>query len=261
MIHMSQLYFSVAMVIAMIPRADAEDPIKFIKERVGKCVGSGECSDLACEALRVSGKEFFVNDPDKNGDYVWGTLIKQISHSKQGWKDSDPESKLQPGDVIQYRHTAFGKTVVMQQHTAVVAEVNPQGYPTFVFEQNSGSENDPRLRTVQRNPVDLTRITGGTASIYRPKTMEYERNRYKFAVVNNAGTKQAAQVFFDNALVANLSANKTTSRGSYPTAWLAGTGVPTLRLSNGKNIRIEDRACYEIYQITKTDVGIRKMNP
>lgn len=125
--------------------------IKYVKTKVSKKVGRGECWDLAAEALNTVGAKW-------DGDYGFG---KPVNLNKEC---------VYPGDVIQFTDVTvmYQKdqsifTEVMQQHTAIIYEV--KAAKEFVLaDQNTGSSG----KTVGLHPLELKNITSGTFKIYRP---------------------------------------------------------------------------------------------
>src|SRR5262249_24764771 len=119
------------------------------------------------------------------GDYVWGTLVGHLE-AEDGRAVVKVKGKVRPGDVIQYRDATFTTGGRFSHHTAIVAEVSERGLPTMVYEQNIGPPGRTD-RTVRRSRIDLERLTGGWARIYRPeKRPPRKPGRFEFTVVNNA---------------------------------------------------------------------------
>jgi hypothetical protein len=132
-------------------------------------VGSGECSDLATEALKYA-----AAIPHKNykpspgeGDYVWGTLVYTVeANSVTDVKNQ----KIQPGDILQLRDVRFeGKDLrghktyyaTYAHHTAVVVGV--EGDMLKVLEQNVGGK-----KIVVEAPYRLSDLKTGWVRVYRP---------------------------------------------------------------------------------------------
>jgi hypothetical protein len=91
-------------------------------------VGGGECSHLPSEALRIAGGEF-SKWPNSSGNYQWGTLYCTLKYVNG--QVLNPHATLpgvEPGDIIQYS----------THHTAIVAAVDQNGWPTELYEQNIG---------------------------------------------------------------------------------------------------------------------------
>jgi plastocyanin len=133
--------------------------LAFAQSRFGGRVGSGECFDLADQALRAAGDksaaDFGTVTP--TADYVWGTA-QQIG-------------QIRPGDIVQFsRYTMRVHTETTStdgsssfedleqsrpHHTAIVETVDANGEVT-VLEQNVEGN-----RTVLRNTL---RFTAGSSS-------------------------------------------------------------------------------------------------
>src|SRR4051812_24670977 len=72
--------------------------IAFCIAHLHQKVGGGECAHLADEALRTAGATFAPQDPQHNGNYVWGAFVTGVSRGH----DSKPTARCQLGDVIQF---------------------------------------------------------------------------------------------------------------------------------------------------------------
>lgn len=127
-----------------IGRAVAKTAISLL----GQHVGSGECTDLAAEALRLA-----TARPGTN--YVWGTPVSK-------------GSKIQTGDIIQFWNARFtgpaGQewgTLEGGQHTAVILAVSG----TVL---NLVHQNFPAGSPVVRGSIDLSWSHTGSYEIYRP---------------------------------------------------------------------------------------------
>jgi hypothetical protein len=132
--------------------------VAFARGKIGQRVGSGECFDLADQALRGAGAksaaDFGVVTP--NADYVWGTSVSLAN--------------VQAGDIIQFRNYRYDRTIdtatrtdtdfqERPHHTAIVERVDGQGALT-VFEQNA-----PAGSAVQRTQLFFSNVntdSGGT---------------------------------------------------------------------------------------------------
>src|SRR4051812_31733060 len=105
----------------------------FCQGRLETRVGGGECAHLAMEALRVAGAEFqrsgSPDAPDK-GDYVWGKLVKVVLATGKGAQDKNPKVRCRVGDILQMRDARFAGGQFAAHHTAIVAAVDANGYPT-----------------------------------------------------------------------------------------------------------------------------------
>ena len=237
----------------------------YVTGKVGVRCGGGECAHAAIEALRIAGAEFVAvdlgADAPSPGDYVWGTLVKTVSITNGKWVDSDPSSKVQAGDIIQYRNTKFvypGSTSTAVQHTSVVASVNSAGSPKFVCEQNFGG-----VRTVRKNAIDLTKLTAGYVRIYRPKTRISVAGQTKFTITNNLTTSQTVSILVGTTSLGSFSLTSANSLTSYQIRWvtLTGTTLPvTLKLSNGQKIDLATGGGYEVYETTAGTAALRKLS-
>ncbi len=143
---------------------------------MNKHVGSGECFDLADQALRRAGAKSAADygRVTPNADYRWGkpTTLAQ----------------LRPGDIIQFRHYRYDRKMTRADgswrsayeerphHTAIVVSVDGDGAVT-VLEQNA-----PPGSSVHRTQLffaDFDKTSGGTRTtikvtghfwFYRPET-------------------------------------------------------------------------------------------
>jgi len=176
---------------------------------------------VAVEALRVWGKEFLFRNPKKDGDYVWGTLVKQMSRTKDGWTIDAPTAKVQVGDIIQYRDVAFPRMTV-SHHTSVVAVVDPLGFPKFVYEQNVGRPAMCANGPCSTTPLTLPKMTGGTVWIYRPTILASKPKHYKIVVLNNAGPGQSLQACIGGRPVVNMTPSAPGLLGSFQLVSLPG---------------------------------------
>jgi hypothetical protein len=155
--------------------ADPDDPsaalrekvVKFCKEHRGQTVGDGECGTLAQAALREAGARpvnEFAENPGP-GDYAWGELVFTLEVAGGKPKKDPTDARAKPGDVIQYRDAAFrkgGGIAVFPHHTAIVAEVKPNG-DLVVYEQNNLGKKEVTPGTL--SPASLA---GGWIRVYRP---------------------------------------------------------------------------------------------
>lgn len=125
--------------------------LEFVKSKLNKKVGRGECWDLAAQGLNSIGASW-----DK--DYVFG-------------KEVDPQKEcIYPGDVIQFEGVKIqyqkGNTTYfeeMEHHTAVVFKVNDKGN-YLVAEQNTSSHG----KKVGLSALELKNVLKGTYKFYRP---------------------------------------------------------------------------------------------
>jgi len=134
-----------------------EKVVNFARRRVGERVGSGECFDLADQALRSNGAKSAANfgSVAKNADYVWGTSVSP--------------SDARPGDIIQFRDYRYDRTIETStredtdfqerpHHTAIVERMDGAGAIT-VLEQNA-PDGSPGKRT-QLFFSDVSTTSGG----------------------------------------------------------------------------------------------------
>ena len=134
-----------------------EKVVNFARRRVGERVGSGECFDLADQALRSNGGKSAADfgSVAKDADYVWGT--------------SASPSDARPGDIIQFRDYRYDRTIETStredtdfqerpHHTAIVERVDGAGAIT-VLEQNA-PDGSPGKRT-QLFFSDVSTTSGG----------------------------------------------------------------------------------------------------
>lgn len=125
--------------------------MNYVKTKVNKKVGRGECWDLAAEALNKTGSTW-------DGNYKYG---KQVFVKKEC---------IYPGDIIQFEGVVikYYKSGVpfkekMSHHTAIVFEVLEKG--VFVLaHQNAGKFG----KKVGLSNLDVKNITKGKYMIYRP---------------------------------------------------------------------------------------------
>ncbi|MBX3170382.1 MAG: CHAP domain-containing protein [Candidatus Eremiobacteraeota bacterium] len=164
---------------------DGQAVLDFAKSKQGQKVGSGECFDLADQALKKNG---FKTASDygpvtKDGDYQWGKEV--------------PLGESKPGDVLQFRDYENETTTRTENdkgwqektetssrphHTAVVVANDGKGNIT-VLEQNApkGSKVTQRVlhmgngtNTSEKNGTTTTetQTTNGTVTAYRPEPKE-----------------------------------------------------------------------------------------
>jgi hypothetical protein len=125
--------------------------IEIVKTKIGKKVATGECWDLAAEALNTVKASW-----DKR--YVFG-------------KEVNPETDcIYPGDIIQFEgvqveYSKNGGQFIesMEHHTAIIYKVNGKGNYELAH-QNFGKAG----RKVGISNLELKNITKGKFTIYRP---------------------------------------------------------------------------------------------
>jgi hypothetical protein len=144
-----------------------EKVVQFCKDNVGKLVGDGECGTLAVKAMEAAGAKPFhmYKESPADGDFVWGEPVF-VLEIKDGKRKRDPaDGKARPGDVVQYRDAVFRSSssiFLAQHHTAVVAEVKPDGV-LIVYEQNIAGKKEVARATLRTN-----QLAGGWIRVYRP---------------------------------------------------------------------------------------------
>jgi hypothetical protein len=175
-----------------ITAAAATKITDFAKTRLSQTVGSGECYDLADQALSGAGAKSApaYGKITPNANYVWGKAVTL--------------AQLQPGDVIQFSNYQADTTVQTDvankdgsssndtkvatvsrpHHTAVVKSVGANGVVT-VYEQNVDGDRTVRESTLNvsgstnttnsssgdsTTKVTTTIKVSGTLKFYRPQT-------------------------------------------------------------------------------------------
>lgn len=125
--------------------------VAYVKSKLNKKVGRGECWDLAAETLNTLNAQW-------NGRYEYGRLLDEKTEC------------VYPGDFIQFENviveTQEGNTYLresMSHHTAMVYEVQAPGI-YVIAHQNYGKNSRKVNLTTLRTP----NITRGTIQIYRP---------------------------------------------------------------------------------------------
>jgi hypothetical protein len=131
-------------------------------------------------------------------------------------------------------------------HTAIVAEVNERGQPTAVYEQNIGPPGRTD-RTVRRSRIDLDRLTGGWARIYRPeKRPPHKPGRFEFTVINNAPEARDVDIVAGTRRLFTLHLSAENTERSYGHATVSATSAPTLVVGEAKATAV-DGACFEVF--------------
>ncbi len=156
------------------PAKTGQDVLNFAQGKQGKKVGSGECFDLADQALKKNGfktaSDYGEVTPD--GDYQWGKPV--------------PLNESKPGDVLQFRDynnktttsndkEERWKTEERPHHTAIVVANDGKGNIT-VLEQNAPEGSPVTKRTLnfgnnsqESGGTTTTHETSGTVIAYRPE--------------------------------------------------------------------------------------------
>ena len=125
--------------------------LAFVKSNIKKKVGSGECWDLAAEALNKVNAKW-------DGNTKFG---KEINYKKEC---------VYPGDIIQFEGVILKYeldkkiyTEKLEHHTAVIFDVKEKG--NFVIaDQNTRFSG----KTVGTNNFDVKTLIKGSFKIYRP---------------------------------------------------------------------------------------------
>lgn len=143
--------------------------VEYAQNRIGHKVGTGECWDLAFEALKHAGAK---TPWDLNQTYVWGTEIARVVD-------------VQPGDILQFEGvkiewswvtskknvtTTQTQTYTFAHHTAIVEKVDSGTFVTLLHSNVQSKPGSPHNRNVSRMQVNLSpeNIRGGTITVYRP---------------------------------------------------------------------------------------------
>ena len=254
--------------------------MQFLAANTGKRIGSGQSTDAVAEALRTAGAAFTATDlgsdyPDQ-GDRMWGTPVKVLSYKNGTLADSNPENPVLAGDVLQYKGAKFvyvtdsGRkttttTVTANQHTSIVARVNPKTkLPVRVYEQNAPAAANVNNFLMTSNTIDLATLRAGWVFVYRPKSRIDDPVKYQISIVNNTSSIKVPTLKSGLKTVARVSLDPTTTAASYTTVWANATTPKTglsLVLPNGESISVTNAASYEIYKKPNGIVAIRKVSP
>ena len=125
--------------------------LDFVKSKIKKKVGRGECWDLASEALKLV-------DAKWDGKYKYG---------KEVFVERDC---IFSGDIIQFENVVLKYTIdgreykeKMAHHTAIIYEVKGKG--DFILAHQNTSFTGKKLGL---SPLDIKNVTKGKFTIYRP---------------------------------------------------------------------------------------------
>jgi len=125
--------------------------VDFVKSKMGKKVGAGECWDLAAEALNTAGARW-------DGLYGFGDVMD--------WK----KAEVFPGDIVQFENVDIERregTAVRREryghHTAVIMEVRAKGDYTIAHQNMQGVG-----RKVGLGQLAMSDVRGGKLIFYRP---------------------------------------------------------------------------------------------
>ncbi|MES2513620.1 MAG: hypothetical protein V4580_05720 [Bacteroidota bacterium] len=124
--------------------------VAFAASKLNKKVGTGECWDLAAEALKSINAKWDMQ-------YKFG---KEINYKKE---------PVYPGDIIQFENVVLTYEIdkrkymeKMSHHTAIVYEVKGPNNFTLIH-QNTGYTG----RKVGTSPLDLNTLTKGKFKVFR----------------------------------------------------------------------------------------------
>jgi len=112
--------------------------LEFARAKLGQQVGTGECWDLAEDAVTQSGGESsktltgVTGKAFKSADYKWGTEVKLDT--------------AQPGDVLQFKGHSFDEKTT--QSNGWTSESQTRGHHTAIVEKNLG---DGRLIILEQH--------------------------------------------------------------------------------------------------------------
>jgi hypothetical protein len=136
--------------------------VEYAHSKLGKKVGSGECTDLVNEALRIAHAR--PGDFSNPTNYKWGHSRGQI------------KTGIKPGDIIQFENCVFKSTIKlpnggtrsseadMPHHTAIVR--NEDGHHVHMYHQNT--ENDITKSIVHETSLDLRTLQTGHYTVWSP---------------------------------------------------------------------------------------------
>ncbi len=128
-----------------------EQIITFVNSKMKKKVGTGECWDLANEALNLVNAKW-------DGELVYG---KEVNYLKDC---------IYPGDIVQfekiklkYVENKMTYEESMDHHTAIIYKVN--GVGDYILAHQNTAYTGRKVGTSHLNIKDITK---GTFKIYRP---------------------------------------------------------------------------------------------
>jgi hypothetical protein len=144
-------------------RALGDKVVRFCRAHLGKKVDTGQCSELAWDALKAAGAvpRLYPDYPNK-GDYVWGKQVYFLQGGRKGPTGSGNLRQVRPGCVIQF-HQTKGPGWNCAHHTAVVASIDYRSGTLWVYEQNVGGK-----KNVVEDQANLDDLKAGWIRIYRP---------------------------------------------------------------------------------------------
>ncbi len=255
--------------VAVSDLAAAPDPtplnaavVKFCASKEGKRVGTGECNQLAIEALRVAGAEFTRVGPDgkaipdspSDGDYVWGTLVKTYSYDEKGKKivDSAPKAKCRPGDILQLNGVKLADGFSYVHHTAVVSMVDAAGNPAGVYQQNIKPSEGGDARVVRKFTLKSQDLKAGRILIYRPDPPT-NPSTFHFTWTNNSKSDTVEFTYYGKP--DKLGA--PNSADGYRYVW-GYRGADQITVG-GKDYTLTTRKAYEFYTTKDGKIALREI--
>lgn len=262
------------------PQVINQKVLKYLASNSGTRIGGGDAADAVTEALRIAGGAFTETDLGSDypnaGDRMWGTPIKFVSYTNEKITDSNPTTKVQPGDILQYNGAKFvyvttnGKkstttTLTVSRHTSVIVTVNKKGvWPSQVYEQNGPSMAKTDPRKLVMSSIDFNALRAGWVIVYRPKSRIDSTGKYQFSVVNNTTGTKSPTIKSGLKTMLNFSIAPSNLPSSYTALWATSTTADkgfTLVLPNGASMPIDNASSYEIYKKPSGVVSIRKLSP
>lgn len=229
----------------------AKNLAKYLKDSVDNKRGGGECAHLATAMLQANGYDFTRTESIGTKNYAWSSdLIVEFTTGK-----TSTRKKFVVGDIIQFHNAVFsaGASAKLMHHTQVVGEVDSQGRITKVYEQNYNSIRKVRLTT----PKDISKLTGGFVTIYRPVSRYSTPGFIEYTIVN--------KTLQDRTYKSKIGdSNSDTSLTSYDTAHsyksrsmkFHGSVIPTIGIGSS-TVKVKDGSAYEIYLKSDGKVAIR----
>lgn len=216
----------------------------FLKNNVGRRVGGGECAQMVSVALAKAGADFTHTYVGNNtNDYDWGTQVARLTNGSQL-----SGKKFQVGDIIQYQNAKFssGGTSKLEHHTQVVASVDSSGRILKVYEQNIGGDRTVRLSNVP----NLSKLTGGSVTVYRAEKIQNIVGKVEFIVINNTNSSKTVTQTIGNDK-SNFSLTAANTASSETTRWNTFSGNPAKTLSIGNSsVSLIHGAVYELYTVS-----------
>jgi hypothetical protein len=268
---MRRFFLLVGFMTVMVPCVAADNKdlpplnaavLKYCESKEGKRVGSGECSHLANEALRVAGAEFTqvaadgqrVPDSPGAGDYVWGTKVKTYSFDPMSKKvlDSDPKMKCLPGDILQFRDVKTSNGFIFPHHTAIVRTVDEAGNPTGIYQQNIQTPKGTDGRFVQKSQLQTMKMISGRIMVYRPEKATNPLPM-QFTLTNNSKSKSVEFVFCGK----KAKIDGPNAADGFSIIW-ASKGADTLTV-DGTTYKIASRKGYEFFTTAEGKIALAEV--